>query len=164
MLRQQGSALNGSTAAANGGGSGSPRVRMLLPGAEPGMYLSPRARAALLRQERGAAAAAAAGAGGDAASVASSSVSPLRLPRSLPEAYHSIAVPRARPGESSHESAHVCDWMICLLLVFDRLLLSLPYDAGEPSSWGRRLRTLAAYVGPGYMVAVGYMDPGACVR
>lgn len=33
---------------------------------------------------------------------------------------------------------------------------------GEAVTWGRRLRTLAAYVGPGYMVAVGYMDPGAC--
>ncbi len=32
--------------------------------------------------------------------------------------------------------------------------------SGEPASWGRRLRTLAAYVGPGYMIAVGYMDPG----
>lgn len=99
MLRQQGLAINGSTTTASGGnGSGSPRVRMLMPGAEPGIYLSPRARAALVRQEREAAAAAEGEAGGgDAASV--SLVSPLRLPRSLPEAYHSIAVPRARPGE-----------------------------------------------------------------
>jgi hypothetical protein len=48
------------------------------------MYLSPRARAALLRQEQ---------------EEASSSASPPRLPRSLPDAYHSIAVPRARPGK-----------------------------------------------------------------
>ncbi|TFJ88743.1 hypothetical protein NSK_000312 [Nannochloropsis salina CCMP1776] len=52
---------------------------------------------------------------------------PTRLLPSLPEAYHSVPVPRARPGEAS---------------------------------WLSRCRTLLAYVGPGYMVAVGYMDPG----
>lgn len=46
--------------------------------------------------------------------------------------------------------------------VIDLFLTWTRHDTGEPASWGRRLRTLAAYVGPGYMVAVGYMDPGAC--
>lgn len=56
----------------------------------------------------------------------SSQVHPSLLP-SLPEAYHSVPVPRTRPGEAT---------------------------------WLSRCRTLLAYVGPGYMVAVGYMDPG----
>lgn len=84
MLRQHSSTSNG-----RGSSSGSPPRRgglLLPPGAEPGMYLSPRARAALLRsQER-------------EASEQASAAPPVRLPRSLPEAYHSIAVPRARPG------------------------------------------------------------------
>ncbi len=85
MLRQQGS----STTNTNGSSSSTPRRLQRIPGAEPGMYLSPRARATLLRQEEE-------GEGGDAGS---GSGSPARLLRSLPDAYHSIAVPRARPGE-----------------------------------------------------------------
>lgn len=47
MLRQQGS----STTNTNGSSSSTPRRLQRIPGAEPGMYLSPRARATLLRQE-----------------------------------------------------------------------------------------------------------------
>lgn len=67
-----------------GDGTGSPncqqeeRASLLLRRADPGTYVSPRACAALLRQQQ----------------------ETRSLPRSLPEAYHSIAVPRAaRPGQ-----------------------------------------------------------------
>jgi hypothetical protein len=83
MLRQQrSSASNGN------GNNGSPR-RLRVLGAEPGMYLSPRARAVLLRREQ------------EQGQGEEGEGSPC-LPRSLPEAYHSIAVPRARPGEGTN--------------------------------------------------------------
>jgi manganese transport protein len=50
---------------------------------------------------------------------------------SLPEAYHSVHIPTQHNGTQ-----------------------------GGKMTWALWWRKLLAYVGPGYMVAVGYMDPG----